>query len=466
MNIYHIPYPKIINDSFTDKIFRHFDVLLGKIKEHKFVLSVSGGADSILLLYLFCKYFESDTKRLTIAHVNHNLRKDSRIDENFVLTLGEKLRIKTYIKKLDPNTISKGDSTESWARKHRYDFLSTIMKKAKAKWVVTGHHANDQAETILMNISEKTGLFGLGGMKEINNNIIRPLLPYTKVQLIEVLRKYSIPFLEDPTNRENYFKRNFIRNNVIAPWLERNDDLIESITATARNFKDWQDGMLYFANDFIENNLIKNKNNHLLIDKNSFGKLPTFVRVCVLQVITNSIGSLRKPQIENIKDFLNKEVIGNKCFAINGFVILNDRDSVIINRKKHKKSIPLELKIGNNYNFDNYVYKVSKFSKNVRFSSSSDDELIDLAAIKNKKLILRYWCSGDRFKPLGMSGMQKISDYLINNKINLFQKDEQTVLTADNQIIWVCGQRIDDSVKVNNNTKNILRIRRKLNRVC
>ncbi len=465
MNINHIPYPKIINDSFTDKIFRHFDVLLGKIKENKFVLSVSGGADSVLLLYLFCKYFESDTKKLIIAHVNHSLRKDSSIDENFVLTLGEKLRIKTYIKKLDPNTISKGDSTESWARKHRYDFLSTIMKKAKAKWVVTGHHANDQAETILMNISEKTGLFGLGGMKEINNNIIRPLLPYTKVQLIEVLKKYSIPFLEDPTNRENYFKRNFIRNNVIAPWLERNDDLIESITATARNFKDWQDGMLYFANDFIENNLIKNKNNHLLIDKNSFSKLPTFVRVCVLQVLTNSIGSLRKPQIENIKDFLNKEVIGNKCFAINGFVILNDRDSVIINRKKHKKSIPLELKIGNNYNFDNYVYKVSKYSKNVRFSSSSDDELIDLAAIKNKKLILRYWCSGDRFKPLGMSGMQKISDFLINNKINLFQKDEQTVLTADNQIIWVCGQRIDDSVKVNNSTKNILRIRRKLKRV-
>ena len=86
------------------------------------------------------------------------------------------------------------------------------------------------------------------------------------------------------------------------------------------------------------------------------------------------------------------------------------------------------MKIGNNYNFDNYVYKVSKYIKNVRFSSSSDDELIDLAAIKNKKLILRYWCSGDRFKPLGMSGMQKISDYLINNKINLFQKDEQTVL--------------------------------------
>ena len=108
-----------------------------------------------------------------------------------------------------------------------------------------------------MNISDKTGMFGLGGMKEINNQIIRPLLPYTKVQLLEVLRKYSIPFLEDSTNNDNYYKRNFIRNNVIAPWLMRNDDLIESISATGRNFKDWQDGMLYFVNDFIDNNLIE-----------------------------------------------------------------------------------------------------------------------------------------------------------------------------------------------------------------
>ena len=201
----YIPYPKIIKDSFTDKIFTHFDILLNKIKEDKFVLSVSGGADSVLLLYLFVKYFESDTKRLIIAHVNHNLRKDSKIDENFVLNLGERLRIKTYVKKLDSTTISKGDSTEAWARKHRYDFLNTIMKKSKAKWVVTGHHANDQAETILMNISEKTGLFGLGGMKDINNNIIRPLLPYTKAQLMDLIRKYSIPFFEDSTNKNNYY---------------------------------------------------------------------------------------------------------------------------------------------------------------------------------------------------------------------------------------------------------------------
>ena len=461
MKSYQIPYPKIINDSFTDKIFTDFDILLSKKKKDKFVLSVSGGADSVLLLYLFCRYFKSETKRLTIAHVNHNLRKDSRVDENFVLMLGKKLKIDTHVKKLDLKTISKGDSIESWAREHRYDFLNTIMKKVEAKWIVTGHHGNDQAETILMNISNKTGLFGLGGMKIINNNIIRPLLPYTKVQLMKVIRKYSIPFLEDTTNSNTIYKRNFIRNNVITPWLDRDHDLIESIIETGRNFKDWQEGMLYFVNDFIDNNMIKNKNDDLLIDKNEFNKVPPFVRVCVLQVITNSVGSLRKPQIENIKKFLNKDVIGNKCYEINGFIVLNDRESIMINRKKLKKSVPLELKIGCYHTFDSFVYKISEYNKNVKFSSDCDDELIDLIAIKDKKLVLRYWYSGDRFKPLGMNGTQKISDFLINNKINSFEKDQQTVLTADNQIIWVCGQRIDDSAKVNIHTKNIMRIQRK-----
>ena len=462
MKHHNIPYPKIINDSFTDKIFTHFNFLLNKKKKDKFILSVSGGGDSVLLLYLFCKYFESDTKRLIIAHVNHNLRKDSNVDENFVSMLGEKLKIETHIKKLDPNTILKSDSTESWARRYRYDFLNIIMKKVKAKWVVTGHHGNDQAETVLMNISEKTGLFGLGGMKEINNNVIRPLLPYTKVQLLEVLRKYSIPFLEDSTNTNNDHKRNFIRNNVIAPWLKRDNDLIESISSTIRNFKDWQDSLIYFVNDFINNNVIKNKKNEYFIDKISFNKVPPFVRICVLQVLTNTIGSLRKPQIENIKEFLSNDSIGNRCYAIKQFILLNDRNSLIINRNKLKKTLPIKLKIGRDYNFDNYVYKVSEYSKDVKFSDNYDDELIDLAPIKNKKLVLRYWSSGDRFKPLGMNGTQKISDYLINNKLNSFEKDEQTVLTADNQIIWVCGQRIDDSVKVSVNTENIIRIRRKL----
>ena len=461
----YIPDPKIINDSITDNILSHFDKVLYNKKNDKFLLSVSGGSDSVLLLYLFIKYLKGDNERIIISYINHNLRNDSDIDESFVSILGSKLNIETHIRHLNPNMMPKGASVESWARKGRYDLLKNIMIETGADWIITAHHANDQAETILMNISEKTGLFGLGGMKEINNNIIRPLLPFSKAYLMNIVKKYSIPYMEDSTNSNNNHKRNFIRNIVIAPWLAKDADLIEAIIKTANNFQDWQNSMLYFVNDFIAKNVFPNRNGSLYINKNELKKLPVLARLCVFQVLTNSIGLLRKSDVENIKRFFHKDIIGNICSTKNDYVLLNDRKHVIVKKKEPKETIQLELKIGEKCNFGGYNYKMNNCVDNIFFSEDPNDELLDLSVIENKKLVLRLWQPGDKFRPLGMNGNQKISDFLINNKVNIFEKDHQTVLTADGQIIWVCGYRIDDSVRISDSTKNIIRIKRKYNRV-
>ena len=134
-------------------------------------------------------------------------------------------------------------------------------------------------------------------------------------------------------------------------------------------------------------------------------------------------------------------------------------------KKEQKETSQLELKIGEKCNFGGYNYKMNNCVDNMFFSEDPNDELLDFSVIENKKLVLRFWKPGDRFKPLGMNGNQKISDFLINNKVNIFEKDHQTVLTADGQIIWVCGYRIDDSVRISDSTKNIIRIKRKYNRV-
>ena len=461
----YIPDPKIINDSITDNILSHFDKVLYNKKNDKFLLSVSGGSDSVLLLYLFIKYLKFDKERIIICHVNHHLRNDSDIDESFVSILGSKLNIETHIRHLNPNMMPKGASVESWARKGRYDLLKNIMIETGADWIITAHHANDQAETILMNISEKTGLFGLGGMKEINNNIIRPLLPFSKAYLMNIVKKYSIPYMEDSTNSNNNHKRNFIRNIVIAPWLAKDADLIEAIIKTASNFQDWQNSMLYFVKNFIAKNVFPNRNGSLYINKNELKKLPVLARLCVFQVLTNSIGLLRKSDVENIKRFFHKDIIGNICSTKNDYVLLNDRKHVIVKKKEPKETIQLELKIGEKCNFGGYNYKMNNCVDNIFFSEDPNDELLDLSVIENKKLVLRFWKPGDRFKPLGMNGNQKISDFLINNKVNIFEKDHQTVLTADGLIIWVCGYRIDDSVRISDSSKNIIRIKRKYNRV-
>ena len=461
----YIPDPKMIDDGIIDNIFSHFDKVFKNKKNDKFLLSLSGGSDSVLLLYILIKYLKFDKERIIICHVNHHLRNDSDIDESFVSILGSKLNIETHIRHLNPKMIPRGDSVESWARNGRYDLLENIKIETEADWIITAHHANDQAETILMNISEKTGLFGLGGMKEINNNIIRPLLPFSKAYLMNIVKKYSIPYMEDSTNSNNNHKRNFIRNIVIAPWLAKDADLIEAIIKTASNFQDWQNSMLYFVKNFIAKNVFPNRNGSLYINKNELKKLPVLARLCVFQVLTNSIGLLRKSDVENIKRFFHKDIIGNICSTKNDYVLLNDRKHVIVKKKEPKETIQLELKIGEKCNFGGYNYKMNNCVDNIFFSEDPNDELLDLSVIENKKLVLRFWKPGDRFKPLGMNGNQKISDFLINNKVNIFEKDHQTVLTADGQIIWVCGYRIDDSVRISDSTKNIIRIKRKYNRV-
>lgn len=464
MEHYFIPDPLKINDPFSDNIFRHFDKIINNKRNHRFILSVSGGSDSILLVFLFIKYFNGNVdNKLIICHINHHLRSDSDIDQSFVSILGKKLNIKTYIKNLNPNDIPKGDSVEAWARKNRYDYLNNIITKTSADWIVTAHHANDQAETILMNLSEKTGLFGLGGMKEINNNIIRPLLPFSKNHLMAIIEKYSIPYMIDSSNNNINYKRNFIRNLVIDPWQKNNLNLIDAFTKVGSNFQEWQESILYFTKNFIVKNTIENKDGSFIIGKKKLKKLPKIIMVLVFQVLTNSIGQLRKHEIENIKNFFDKDIIGNKYLTKNKYVILNDRKFFIIKKNKRKRKNYIELAIGEKCKFYGYHYTINNFFKSPFFSNNPDDEYIDQNKVINKKLVLRLWKAGDRFRPLGMSGSQKVSDFFINNKLNYFEKNSQVVLTADNKIIWVCGYRIDDSVKINNNTKGVIRINRILN---
>ena len=463
MENYFIPDPLKINDPFSDEIFCHFDKVIKDKKNHRFILSVSGGSDSILLLFLFIKYFKGNNDKLVICHINHHLRSDSDIDQSFISILGEKLNIRTYIKNLNPNEIPKGDSVEAWARESRYDYLNSVMTKTSADWVVTAHHANDQAETIFMNISEKTGLFGLGGMKEINNKIIRPLLPFPKDFLMGIIEKYSIPYVVDSSNNNINYKRNFIRNVILNPWQKNNLNLIDAITQVGNNFHEWQESILYFTKDFILKNSLKNEDGSFIIRKTELKKLPKLARAFVFQVLTNSIGQLRKHEIENIKNFFNKDIIGNKYLTKNKYIIINDRKFFIIKKNKCKRKKYVELVIGAKCKFYGYDYNIKNFSKTPLFSNNPDDEYIDQNKVLNKKLVLRLWKPGDRFKPLGMSGSQKISDFLINNKLNYFEKNSQVVLTANGKVIWLCGYRIDDSVKINNNTTSIIRINRILN---
>ena len=460
MKNYYFPDPSNISGDYSMKIFEHFNLIFKDKTKDRFVIATSGGSDSILLLYLVCKYFSDYKNKIIIGHINHNIRDDSIIDEEFVKIVGKALKIKTYVRYLNPKNKLKNDSLEAWARYERYKHLNLILKETNSQWIITAHHANDQAETFLANITKKSGLFGLGGIKEINGNIIRPLLPFSKIDLSKIIKINKIPSIFDKTNNNNHFNRNFIRNKVVKNWEKRNVNLISGINCSINFIKESQETMIFFINEFLNNYSKKTKNNTTVINKNHFNALPVLAQITSLQLLTDSIGVLRKKDFNKIKQFLLKDKVGSTYKMNSNFIILIDRDLIIIDKFIPLKKSILELQLGENIRFGNYNYFLSDNVDEVSFTSNPNQELIDFDKIKNKKLILRNWEYGDYFTPLGMHGTQKLSDLLINNKKNIFQKNTQTVLTANDQIIWVCGLRIDDSVSITNRTKNYLEIKR------
>ena len=461
MTDFKIPNPLIIKEKYLTKYFEHFDSLFKKKKDLRVLLAFSGGSDSMLVLYLFLRYFKGNNQAITIAHINHNIRNDSFKDEAFVTKVGLEFGINTFIRKLNPKLKSINESIESWARKERYKLLSEILNESNSNFILTGHHKNDQAETILKNISEKTGLFGLGGMKSINKNLIRPLLPFTKLELMKIIDKYKIPYVDDSSNNELRFKRNFIRKMVLGPWFLNDSKVVESIAESGVLFSEYQQSLIYFINEFIQKNVSELKNGKIVIKKKHFNKLPSLAKVMVVQVLTNSLGQFRKHDFYDVKKFLQKNITGSIYSSRFKWCLLVDREYCFLSEQSRtKKSKIIDISLGKTAEFFEYDYICKEINSAAKISENPDVEYVDYCKIKNKKLQLRVWKEGDTFRPLGMSGKQKVSDFLINKKLNRFEKFNQPVLCADGKIIWLCGHRIDDRYKISDQTIKYISLNR------
>ena len=456
-----IPNPLIINEKYLKQYFEHFDFLFKEEKDLRVLLALSGGSDSMLILFLLLRYFKGNNRPIKIAHINHNIRNDSFKDEAFVTKVGLELGINTHIRQLNPKLKSNDESIESWARKERYKLLSEILIESNSNVILTGHHKNDQVETILKNISERTGLFGLGGMKSVNKNLIRPLLPFTKLELMRIIDKYKIPYVDDSSNNELRFKRNFIRKKVLGPWVFNDSKVVESIAEAGENFYEYQQSLMYFINEFIQKSVSELQNGQVLIKKKHIKKLPLLARVMVFQVLTNSIRQFRKYDFQDIKNFIQKNITGSIYTSRFGWCLLADRKYYIISKESRlKKNKTIDLTLGKATNFLEYNYICREINSGFEKSENPNVEYIDQHKIKDKKLQLRVWREGDAFRPLGMLGKQKISDFLTNKKLNRFEKFNQPVLCADDKIIWLCGHRIDDRVKISNKTTKFISLNR------
>ena len=424
------------------------------LKENDRVLvSVSAGVDSVALLVLLN---ELDLFQLITVHINHKLRHESDFDEQFVRDISRDLNIPFRSKSLDPKNKLRKQSVEEWGRKERYSFLKNTLIKDKGHWIMTAHHANDQAETILMNLTRKSGIAGLRGISKEKDKVLRPLLNFTKTEILNFSKETDLPYQQDETNNDNSIPRNFLRNKILDTWEDQFPEVIQGISRSSNLLCEWSDSLDYMISKFIISDL-KVRDKKTLISYNLLKTTPSIVKIRLIQLITDSSNNQwSKHQMSMLLQFLDKSKSGDFYKLSNGCRLLRDRNSIKVQSPlKHVNDKSVILRRNSPTNFKNYRYELNLQNNFKNKNHNKNYEIVDWEKLKNTTLKLRLWKKGDVFQPLGMKGHQKISDFLINQKVDCFDKELQSVLTADGKIVWVCGKRISNWVRITRNTNQI-----------
>lgn len=425
-------------------------------KRSTVILAFSGGPDSV---YLFNQLEKAQTQypfKLILAHFNHQLRgKDSELDEKFCISFAKKhdvaIEIGTKnIKKIKGNT-------EDIARKYRYEFLNSIAKKHKAKFILTAHHLDDNIETFLINFLRGTGLKGLTCMQFKSNNIFRPLLEISKEEILEYLQKNSIKYRIDKSNFDDSYTRNNIRKNIV-PNLKKLQPSLNNIFL--RNWEvlsETQDFLDTKATNWISKEFKKNK----IISLKNFNSLEKFFQKLILKTLYNNyhktIENISNSTIQRAQKMINEEKTGKKCpFGYKTEIIINSNSFEIINKSRNRSIKRKKISIPGNTKFEYgeiSIKIIKKTPKNLKKSI-----YLDYSKCK-KPLYIRGKQDGDVFKNIGMKGTQKLQDFFVNKKISSQKRNLIPIITDKNDAILCVGNiSVADTHKITKQTKEILNI--------
>jgi len=422
------------------------------------IIAVSGGKDSMTLLYSMCRIADRLNVKIKIVHLNHHLRDNSNNDQILVDKFCNKLKIDFTVDHLDPDTKRKGESPEAWARDHRYASLEKIRKEIGADWIFTAHHGNDQIETILFHLSQGTGISGLRGIHDNQGHILRPMLCFPRGDIDQYAAEMNIPWVDDSSNFDESIPRNNLRHNVVKPWEKSNPDLVSAFHEISEHAKDANEALQFAANLLIPD-IIKQKNDKLFnLDEEQLRAIPPLLRTILLRELIGTTEPWRRFIHNGLRIFIGNANIGQIYRLPNDWQLLKDRKQFILKKIKVQQKKPIVVSPDIEVNNDEFIFIWKTDIILESFSVNRDTELIDANKINCQSLTLRPWLSGDRFQPLGMAGTKKISDYLIDEKVDLYAKGNQWVLVDGEKIIWVCGRRINDEVKITDKTTNYAKL--------
>lgn len=431
-------------EKLQQQLDTHFSFLKGK----KLLLAVSGGIDSMVM----CDLFRKIEGEKAIVHCNFQLRgAESFEDEQFIKAYADDNDLRVFITHFDTKAFADDYhlSTQVAARELRYNWFYELLATHDFDFLLTAHHADDNLETFLINLSRGTGLDGLTGIPLQNEKVVRPLLHFTRDEIETYAEEHQLQWREDSSNATDKYLRNKIRHNVVPALKELNPDFLASFQKTLGYLQETQI-LAEDASIMVYQQVAQEANDEIHFNLKKLKQLPNY-RSYLYQWLKefgftawNDIYNLAESQSgKQVFSPTHRLIKNREHFILSPLPCENKEQEFLIPENSRDVNFPLNLSFCK-------TADISKTSNSVIFV---DEEKLHFP------LVLRQWKEGDVFQPAGMDGhSKKVSKFFKDEKWSLTEKENCWILCSDNQIVWIVGNRQDERFKATQMTKQILQI--------
>ena len=427
---------------------KHIENSFPELLDNHFIIACSGGLDSVVLTEL-C---HQAGLQFSLAHCNFSLRGiASDGDEHFVRDLGERLGRVTYVTHFD--TIGYVNlhkiSVQMAARELRYTWFEQLLKENGFSFLLTAHHANDNLETFLINLSRGTGIDGLTGIPAKTNYLRRPLLPFSRQELEDFAQKQELQWREDASNSDTKYLRNKIRFDVVPELIELHPTFSDNFKKTLAYLNQTETiASAYLQKIKKELFVASEEKIEISIEKlKELQPLPTYLYGLFSEYGFN--------EMQNLEDLLDG--MSGKQLVSHSHILLKNREKLLLYKMDKIHQDEKEFLINEEVGSSQLPIPL-KFLVVAERSNNSEKEIF---VQKNKlkyPLVIRKWKKGDYFYPIGLNRKKKLSKFFKDEKLDILSKEATWLLCSNEQIVWVIGMRADHRFRVTDTTQEILKI--------
>ena len=403
-------------------------------KQDKILVALSGGADSVALTRILITL----GYHCEAAHCNFELRgEESDRDEDFVRNFCRSLNIKCHSIHFETRRYAaqQSISIEMAARELRYNWFSKICEESDCQVVAVAHHKDDSVETMLLNLIRGTGINGLLGIRPKNGNVVRPLLCASRQEVVAYLHRMNQTYVTDSTNLEDEYTRNKIRLNLLPLMEEINPSVKDGLVKTSSYLNDISKVYQQAIKESIDRIFITPEK-EISIEKLMNEPAPQALLFEVLSPL-----GFNSTQVEEVYGSLNGQP--GKRFISSQWQVVKDREILLIEKVKTANDKP------------QIIFEEVLLTK--EFVIPKDKNTACFDANKFKGVIsIRKWEKGDYFIPFGMKGKKLVSDFMTDSKFSLLKKEQQWVLSCNDQIAWLIGERTDNRFRIDDSTQKVI----------